>query len=269
MKDILEEIIINKVKEVEQWQSLLSMRRMYELTQPMLQTPVVSMKEALLSSDTGIIAEFKRKSPSKGWINKDARAGIVPRSYQDNGAASLSILTDIKYFGGYDEFIQEARATDVTIPILYKNFIIDEYQLLQARHSGASAVLLIAAALEKNRCKELMEAAHQLGLEVLLEIHSEDELEYMELEPEMCGVNNRHLGTFVTDVNHSFRLAELLPLDVVKVSESGISDPDTVKALRQVGFRGFLMGECFMKNADPGAALKNFIDNIKGHSYDS
>lgn len=261
--DILEEIVAHKRREVEEWKSMLGMRRLYELTEPMLDKPVESMSKALRESTTGIISEFKRKSPSKGWIHKDAKASVVPKAYQDNGATALSILTDKEYFGGYDEFIQDARATGVTIPILYKNFIIDDYQLLQARHCGASAVLLIAADLTKDECRHLLDSAHQLGLEVLLEMHSEEELEYAELEPDMCGINNRNLGTFITDVENSFRLAERLPKDAVKVSESGISAPSTVGELRNAGFNGFLMGERFMKEEDPGKALSLFVSALK------
>jgi indole-3-glycerol phosphate synthase len=220
------------------------------------------MSQALTASDSGIIAEFKRKSPSKGWIKEDGRADIIPLSYQQNGASALSILADEQYFGGSDEFIKMARHSGVNIPILYKNFVIDEYQLFQARLCGASAVLLIAADLSVQQCYALLKTAHELGLEVLLEMHSEPELEYAALEPDMCGINNRNLGSFVTDVENSFRMAELLPKDAVKVSESGISNPDTVRALRQAGFRGFLIGENFMKTADPGQALNDFITQL-------
>ena len=245
MKDILQDIIAHKRQELE---------RIY--------AKKPSMKEALLASDTGIIAEFKRRSPSKGWIKEDGRADIIPLSYQQNGAAALSILTDKDYFGGHDDFIRTARKSGVTIPVLYKNFVIDEMQLYEAALCGASAVLLIAACLTKEQCGVLLRKAHQLGLEVLLEMHSEAELKYAELSPDMCGINNRNLGSFVTDVENSFRLAELLPKDAVKVSESGISNPDTVKALRQVGFKGFLIGENFMKTADPGQALNDFISRL-------
>ena len=220
------------------------------------------MREALLQSETGIIAEFKRKSPSKGWIKEEGRADIIPLSYQQNGAAALSILTDEHYFGGSDEFIRQARQSGVTLPILYKNFVIDEAQLYAAALCGASAVLLIAACLSKQECQTLLHKAHALGLEVLLEMHSEQELEYAELEPDICGINNRNLGSFVTDVENSFRLAELLPKDAVKVSESGISNPDTVKALRSAGFNGFLIGENFMKTPNPGQALNDFISKL-------
>ena len=247
MQDILQRIIATKHQELEQ-----------------LCAKKTSLREALLQSETGIIAEFKRRSPSKGWIKEDGRADIIPLSYEQNGAAALSILTDEQYFGGSDDFIRQARQSGVSLPILYKNFVICEAQLYAAALCGASAVLLIAACLSKAQCKSLMDKAHALGLEVLLEMHSEQELEYADLEPDLCGINNRNLGSFVTDVENSFRLAELLPKDAVKVSESGISNPDTVKALRQAGFRGFLIGENFMKTPDPGLALGTFIKEIKG-----
>lgn len=243
--DILQEIVAHKHLELEQ-----------------LCVKKPSLREALLQSKTGIIAEFKRKSPSKGWIKEEGRADIIPLSYQQNGAAALSILTDEHYFGGSDEFIRQARQSGVTLPILYKNFVIDEAQLYAAALCGASAVLLIAACLSKQECQTLLQKAHALGLEVLLEMHSEQELEYAELEPDICGINNRNLGSFITDVENSFRLAELLPKDAVKVSESGISNPDTVKALRSAGFNGFLIGENFMKTPNPGQALNDFISKL-------
>ena len=263
MKDILQEIVAHKRVEVERFKAELSEHEIHRRVEPLLDFSVASMSQALTASDSGIIAEFKRKSPSKGWIKEDGQADIIPLSYQQNGAAALSILTDQEYFGGCDDFIRTARQSGVTLPILYKNFVIDEYQLFQARLCGASAVLLIAADLTVQQCRVLMRLAHELGLEVLLEMHSEQELEYAALEPDMCGINNRNLGSFVTDVQNSFRLAELLPKEAVKVSESGISNPDTVKALRQAGFRGFLIGENFMKTADPGTALSDFIAKLR------
>lgn len=244
-KDILQEIIAHKRIELEA-----------------LRAKKPSLRQALLQSETGIIAEFKRRSPSKGWIKEEGRADIIPLSYQQNGATALSILTDEHYFGGHDDFICMARQSGVSLPVLYKNFVIDEAQLYAAALCGASAVLLIAACLTKSECRQLIDKAHALGLEVLLEMHSEQELEYAELEPDMCGINNRNLGSFITDTEISFRLAELLPKEVVKVSESGISDPQTVRKLREIGFRGFLIGECFMKTADPGQALRNFISML-------
>lgn len=257
--DILEQIVAHKRIELEQFKETLSYSQLEREVEPLLSTPCASMREALLKSDTGIIAEFKRKSPSKGWIKEEGKADVIPLSYQQNGAAALSILTDTEYFGGKDEFITTARKSGVTIPILYKNFVIDEYQLFQARKCGASAALLIAACLTKTECKSLIGTAHDLGLEILLEMHSEPELEYAELGNDMCGINNRNLGTFVTDVKNSFRLAELLPQDACKVSESGIGNPQTINELRQAGFRGFLIGESFMKTENPGEALKQFI----------
>lgn len=221
-----------------------------------------SLRQALLDSPTGIIAEFKRRSPSKGWIKEEGRPEEIPLSYQQNGAAAISILTDKQYFGGHDRFITEARRAGVTIPILYKNFVVDEMQVYEACLCGASAILLIAACLSKERCAALMQLAHELGMEVLLEMHSEEELAYADLQPDVCGINNRHLGSFVTDIETSFRLAALLPKEAVKVSESGISNPQSITQLRQVGFRGFLIGETFMREPQPGLALKQFIEQI-------
>ena len=274
MKDILQEIVAHKQLEVERFKAELSEQEIHHRVEAILDFSVASMSQALTASDSGIIAEFKRKSPSKGWIKEDGQADIIPLSYQQNGAAALSILTDEKYFGGSDEFIKTARHSGVNIPILYKNFVIDEYQLFQARLCGASAVLLIAADLTLQHCRVLMRLAHELGLEVLLEMHSEQELEYAALGPDMCGINNRNLGSFVTDVQNSFRLAEKLNAAAVGssgfaagspvlVSESGISDPATVRALREAGFRGFLIGENFMKTADPGKALSDFIAKLR------
>ena len=260
--DILEEIVANKRLEVERFKQELSEREIHRRVEAILDFGVASMSQALTASDTGIIAEFKRRSPSKGWIKEEGRADVIPLCYQQNGASALSILADEKYFGGCDDFIRTARHSGVKIPVLYKNFVIDEYQLFQARLCGASAVLLIAADLTLSECKSLLHTAHYLGMEVLLEMHSNQELEYAGLEPDMCGINNRNLGSFITDVENSFRLAELLPKDAVKVSESGISNPDTVRALRAAGFRGFLIGETFMKTPDPGAALNDFITKI-------
>ena len=270
MKDILQEIVAHKRVEVERFKAELSEQEIHRRVEPLLDFSVASMSQALTASDSGIIAEFKRKSPSKGWIKEDGRADIIPLSYQQNGASALSILADEKYFGGSDEFIKTARHSGVNIPILYKNFVIDEYQLFQARLCGASAVLLIAADLTVQQCSALLKTAHELGLEVLLEMHSEPELEYAALGPDMCGINNRNLGSFVTDVQNSFRLAEKLHAATtassgsaagapVLVSESGISNPDTVRALREAGFRGFLIGENFMKTPNPGQALAEFI----------
>ncbi len=262
MADILEEIVAYKKNEVEQFKKELHQIYLEGRVEILQNAIIPSMKNALMKSDTGIIAEFKRKSPSKGWINEAATADKVPISYQENGAAAISILTDYHYFGGSNAFIRTANATKVRIPILYKNFIVDEYQIYQAKICGASAILLIAACLTKEQCRQFIAKAHELELEVLLEMHNEEETEYAELEPDMYGINNRNLGTFETDVNNSFQLIERLPAEGVKVSESGISDPDTIRQLRACGYKGFLIGETFMKEADPGLALKNFIAQI-------
>ena len=264
--DILEEIVAHKRIEVERFKEMLSEREIHSRVEALMSSPeghdVPSMSKTIKESATGIIAEFKRKSPSKGCIKEEGKAGVIPMSYQQNGASAISILTDEKYFGGKDEFIVEARKSGVTIPVLYKNFVIDEYQLFQARLCGASAALLIAAELTKAECRNLLRTAHELQLEVLLEMHSEEELEYAELEPDLCGINNRNLGTFITSVDNSFRLASLLPKDAVKVSESGISNPDTIRQLQTAGFKGFLIGECFMKEDNPGESLAHFISKI-------
>lgn len=261
--DILEEIVAHKRVEIDERKRFVPIQQFSGAIQQMMdEGKPASMSKALMSSDTGVIAEFKRKSPSKGWIHRDVKPEDVTPLYQANGASALSILTDTQYFGGYDEYIQQARQAGVTIPILYKNFIIDEYQLFQARYCGASAVLLIAACLTKDECKHLQHLAHELGLETLLEMHNDRDFDYATLEPDMYGINNRNLGTFVTDVNNSFRLAERLPKGACLVSESGISHPGTVKELRDAGFNGFLIGERFMREKDPGITLKQFIGEL-------
>lgn len=262
MLDILQEIVAHKRVEVEQFKLAFPPQQLHRQVEALLDFSTPSLSKVLCESDSGIIAEFKRKSPSKGWIKEEGKAEEIPLSYQRHGAAALSILTDEHYFGGCDDFIRIARRQGVQIPILYKNFVIDEYQLFQARLCGASAVLLIAACLTKEECRSLQLTAHELGLEVLLEMHAREELDYAEQTPDLCGINNRHLGSFVTDVETSFRLAEDLPHEAVKVSESGLSDPLIVKQLRSAGYRGFLMGEHFMKHADPGAALETFIQQL-------
>ena len=242
MKDILEEIVAHKRMEVERMKQLLSEREIHRQVEAIIDsTPAPpSMSKALRSSETGIIAEFKRKSPSKGWIKEEGQPDIIPLSYEQNGAAAVSILTDEHFFGGADSFMLKAKESGLNIPMLYKNFVIDEYQLFQARLCGASAVLL--------------------------EMHSEAETEYadvVDLQRDMCGINNRNLGTFITDVQNSFRLAARLPKDACCVSESGISNPDTVKTLRLAGFNGFLIGENFMKSESPGKALGEFIEALR------
>ena len=245
MTDILDEIIAHKRLEIEQQKAAISQELLINnCNEPM---PRRSMRASLSASPSGIIAEFKRRSPSKGWIKENAQADIISPAYEMAGASVLSILTDENFFGGNLKDIRAARP-QVSLPILRKDFIIDEYQLYQA--------------CRKEQCSMLAAKAHELKLEVLLEIHSEQELEYIEDNIDMVGVNNRNLGTFHTDVENSFRLAEKLPKEMLLVSESGISSPQTVRQLRAAGFRGFLIGENFMKTPQPGNALKEFISKL-------
>ena len=263
-KDILEEIVAHKRIEVEAQKQLVPPSLLYSNVDKLMESgtlPPLSMRDSLANSTSGIIAEFKRKSPSKGWIKEEGKPEEIPASYSKNGASAISILTDEKYFGGNMGFIRTARPT-VKCPILRKDFIVDEYQLYQAKAIGANAVLLIAADLGKGECRSLAKKAHELGLETLLEVHTEQELDYVGDNIDMVGVNNRNLGTFHTDVQNSYRLASMLPKDYVLVSESGISNPQTVRELREAGFRGFLIGETFMKTPNPGAALKTFIEEV-------
>lgn len=264
-QDILTEIIANKRFEIDLQKQSISPEQLENSLTDKRKTR--SMKASLIQNSPGIIAEFKRRSPSKGWIKQHAEiAGIIP-AYESAGAAALSILTDEKFFGGTLADIRKARPL-TNLPILQKDFIIDEYQLYQAKITGADAVLLIAAALDTNKCRTLTQKAHELGLEVLLEIHSEEELEYITPEVDMVGVNNRNLGSFHTDINNSFRLAAQLPQGTVLVSESGISDASIVSELHANGFTGFLIGETFMKTEEPGETLKEFINQIRPRTND-
>lgn len=263
-KDILEEIVAYKRIEVASQKEQVAPSVLYKEVEKMMADgnySKLSMRDSLAQSASGIISEFKRKSPSKGWIKEEGKADVIPASYSENGASAISILTDEKYFGGSMEFVKIARPM-VKCPILRKDFIVDEYQIFQARQIGANAVLLIAADLTKDECKSLAKTAHDLGLETLLEVHSEPELEYVGENIDMVGVNNRNLGTFHTDVQNSYKLAGLLPKDYLLVSESGISNPETVRELRQAGFRGFLIGETFMKTPNPGQSLNEFIKQV-------
>jgi indole-3-glycerol phosphate synthase len=270
MEDILTDIIAHKRAEVERQKQAVPLKQLRSMAEAALferESPRRSMKQALAASPTGIIAEFKRRSPSKGWINCGARPDLIVPAYAHAGAAALSILTDEHFFGGSLRDIRTARPL-VDIPILRKDFIIDEYQLLQARIVGADAVLLIAACLTREQCAALITQAHRLSLEVLLEVHGADDLPYITSDADMVGVNNRHLGSFVTDVENSFRFARqdtrLGDNEAhLFVSESGISHPDTIRRLRQAGYRGFLIGETFMKTKAPGQTLREFIEAVQ------
>lgn len=260
MKDILQEIVATKRAEIDRRKRETDFQALYRQAETP-RTTRHSLREALRSSSTGIISEFKRRSPSKGWINRDADVQSVVRAYQQAGATALSVLTDTPYFGGTDDDLRAARQA-CSLPILRKDFTIDEFQLVESRVLGADAVLLIAAALTREQCRRFAEIAHQLELEVLLEIHDQSELDYYSEYVDVLGVNNRNLGSFHTDVANSFRLIEQMPQEATPISESGISNPDTVKELRAIGFKGFLIGENFMKTEAPGDSLKSFINAL-------
>ena len=258
---ILDEIVAYKIKEVEERKLLyptkLLERSMY------FETETVSLKQYILRDDLSrIIAEFKRKSPSKGIINDIDTVDRVSVWYMQAGASALSILTDEKFFGGTNQDLITARKYNYC-PILRKDFVIDEYQLVEAKSIGADAVLLIAEVLEKDKLFELAKEAKKLGLEVLMEIHHEKQLEKVNQYVDLVGVNNRDLSTFNVDINNSMRIIKQIPNEFVKISESGISTAEDVVLLKQVGFNGFLIGEKFMKSDRPGKACENFIKRIK------
>ncbi len=274
MSDILHDIILKKREDLADRETRLPLTRLIDTYQRLhaesdLPT-VVSMRHALETSPTGIIAEFKRRSPSKGWINAEAEAHHVPVGYAQAGAAALSILTDEPFFGGRLAFLRTAYGTvqghNLHTPILRKDFIIADRQLYEARLFGASAVLLIAACLPEEEYHRLLTLAHQLDLEVLLEIHSEDELCYTRSEADMIGVNNRSLGSFHTNVDTAFRLAPLLPQNRTLVAESGLHSTEVVAHLRDVGYRGFLIGETFMRSSNPPAALAEFLQQLQAQT---
>jgi len=219
----------------------------------------VSFKQALAGSDSGIIAEFKRKSPSKGWINPEADVTHIVRSYETAGATAISCLTDEPFFGGSFADFKKAREAIDHVPLLRKDFIIDEYQLYQSKAMGADVVLLIAACLTAEEIARFTSIAHHLDMEVLIEIHVESELASICPDADVIGINNRNLNTFVTDIRNSLDLANRIPNRFLKISESGLSCPETVAQLRKAGFKGFLIGENFMKTSDPGEALREFI----------
>lgn len=215
-------------------------------------------------NSTGIIAEHKRKSPSKGIINDSLTVEEVTQGYAQAGAAGLSVLTDTDFFGGNKEDLRKARIANPSTPILRKDFMIDEYQVYEAKAWGADVILLIAACLSPEQIKTLSQKAHELGLEVLLEIHDQEELDRSPLEyVDIVGVNNRNLKNFAeNNVNASLALAEKIPANIIKISESCISEPETINLLKSAGYKGFLIGETFMKDASPGTKLGEFIAKI-------
>lgn len=259
MSNILEEIVAKKTNEVAQHQSL---RPLSELKQALLHAPEPrSLRASLEKTPGGIIAEFKRRSPSKGWIKKDARISDVIPSYERAGAAALSILTDEPYFGGTLNDIIEARPL-TNLPILRKDFVVDAYQLYEARAAGADACLLIVAAIGPERCKTLAEEAKNIGLEVVLEIHSKEELEGYSQYVDVLGVNNRDLRVFKTSPQQSINLFPHLPKAPLPISESGLLNPQTAATVLQAGYRGLLIGEAFMRTEMPGEALKSYLKTL-------
>ena len=258
--NILEKIISEKRQEIVRHKEAVSQKTLEDFIRE--KPDCISFKQSLLDSPTGIISEFKRRSPSKDWIFKTAKVEDVVPQYAASGAVAISVLTDEPFFGGTLNDLKTARSLVPKTPLLRKDFMVDEYQLYQARALGADVILLIASALSVPQTKVLACAAHALGLEVLLEIHSEEELGHINEHVDVVGINNRNLSTFKTDIQISYDLGEKIPADFVKISESGISQPETVLELRQAGFRGFLMGENFMKTGQPGATLKEFIASM-------
>jgi indole-3-glycerol phosphate synthase len=260
--DILDEIIAYKKEEVKERKDLYPVKLLEKSIH--FKAPAISLRKYLLREDKyGIIAEIKRKSPSKGIINNHISIERTSIGYMQAGASALSILTDKKYFGGSNEDLKQARRFNFC-PILRKEFIIDEYQLIEAKSIGADAVLLIAAALQPREIKNLSRLAQSLGLEVLMEVHNEEELaDNIHETVDIVGVNNRNLKTFVTDIETSVSLSGKIPDNYIKISESGIDKPEDVIFLRTHGYQGFLMGEHFMKHGRPEKGCADFINKLK------
>ncbi|PRX53121.1 indole-3-glycerol phosphate synthase TrpC [Flagellimonas meridianipacifica] len=259
--NILDKIVADKRKEVSLKKGLIPTSQLEASV--LFERNCVSLAESLRNSNTGIIAEHKRRSPSKQTINQNTNVGVVAKGYEKAGVCGMSVLTDIKYFGGSLEDLLLARAS-VSMPLLRKEFMIDEYQVLEAKAYGADVILLIAAVLTREEIKTLSELAKSLGMDVLLEVHNQQELEKSIMPSlDMLGVNNRNLKTFEVSLNTSKNLSQLIPDDFVKVSESGISSIEAITELRKFGYRGFLIGENFMKTENPGRSAKAFIESLK------
>ena len=254
---ILDKIVANKRLELER------MKR--ELPIEVLKQSVyynrkgLSMRKSLENSATGIISEFKRKSPSKGFIKECAKVADIVPGYEANGASGISILADKDFFAGGADDVKQGRSLLSHTPVLFKEFLIDEYQLHLAKSSGADVVLLIASIMDVDTCHRLASKAKELDLEILLELYEPEEVAHIHPTVDMVGINNRNLKTFEVDLKASVALCNSIPDDYLKVSESGISNPETVKMLRSEGFRGFLMGENFMKTENPAQSLGEFI----------
>ncbi len=265
MGTILDEIVATKHREVADRMELVPVKRLER--EPHFAGTPVSLTKYLLREDlVGIIAEIKRRSPSKGVIREHISVEELSIGYMQAGASALSVLTDKEYFGGSAADLTIARRCNFA-PILRKDFIVDEYQILEAKAIGADAILLIAAVLTPDRSKALAGLARSLGLEVLLEVHDEAEIKsHMHEDISLLGVNNRDLRTFNVSLECSERLIKTIPREVVAVAESGISDPGTVVRLRNLGYRGFLIGEAFMREAEPHRACRRFIERVEALS---
>jgi indole-3-glycerol phosphate synthase len=261
--NILEKIVADKREEVFLRQSLVDASAL--TASPLFSRQCFSLRGSLLDPEkNGIIAEFKKKSPSKGVINQTAQVEEVTGAYTRFGAAGISVLTDEKYFGGSERDLINARQNN--IPILRKDFIINSYQLMEAKAMGADAVLLIAACLSPGEVRSLSAAAKDLGLEILLEIHDASELDHICDDIDIVGVNNRSLKTFQVDIQTSLVLIKKMPAGKILISESGISGIDTILRLKEAGFNGFLIGEHFMRQPDPAAAFADFSNQLKAPS---
>jgi indole-3-glycerol phosphate synthase len=261
MMNILDTIVARKRVEVAERKALRGISELEKL--PFFTKPRLSFSDFLLRpSKTGIIAEFKKQSPSKGIINNCSFTADVVKDYEQFGASAVSVLTDEDFFGGGLKDLEQA-ANVLQIPLLRKDFIIDEYQLVESKAHGADIILLIAACLSKEKVGTLSASAKKLGLNVLLEIHNEEELEHICDDVDVVGINNRDLKTFKVDINHSIGLAKKIPSQKIKISESGIDNVKTIHHLKQNGFSGFLMGEKFMKEKDPGKAFGEFVEELK------
>ncbi len=258
--NILDTIIQAKYKEVNQRKEQFPIKQLERTA--FFERKTITLKNRLKQSKTGIIAEFKRKSPSKGSINADAKVEEITQGYAAAGASAVSILTDMEFFGGESKDLTLARPL-LHIPILRKDFIIDEYQIIEAKSMGADVILLIAAVLNPKQIKALAEFAHSLGLEVLMEVHDLAELQNsLNYHLDIVGVNNRNLKNFEVNIDVSKMLAAHIPAEFVKISESGISEVKNIKVLQDYGYQGFLIGENFMKTANPTEACKEFISQI-------
>ncbi len=259
---ILDKIVLNKRKEVAAAKKRTSYTQLEE--SDFFNRETYSFREFLLAPDrTGIIAEFKRKSPSKGIINDKVKVAPVTNAYAEAGASALSVLTDRQFFMGKKADLVKARQVN-TIPVLRKDFMIDEYQVIEAKALGADIILLIAAILTPAEIQTLASLAKSIGLNVLLEVHNMEELQ-RSINPNLdaIGVNNRNLADFTVSVDTSFQLGEHIPAEFLKISESAISNTEVIKELKNAGFSGFLIGENFMKQADPGLAMREFVKGLR------